>query len=515
MITNFSKNYILNNLDLSTYYNNNNHINDAFIITLDKDKQRYDQTLKILNNLNLNCIKFPAIYGKTLKLTNPNIYHKFKKINSGEIGCACSHLIIYYIASQHKNQNAYTLIFEDDIILKNDITPDAFNKKITNAISHNPDIVYLGKCFEYCNKIKNINDDLYYGYKPVCFHAYIIKNSFAKNIVNYVDIVKTINKPIDSLVTFLSKPKKTLIFHPSIFNQNLTHPSNLRDIKVQKYNNTECKKLEHFENINKTKNGLIEFVKQYVNNMDDLLTQYNDNPYVISLDKDIVKYNNTKEILKQLDFIPNKFNAIYGKQLQITNPEIFELFDNLSPSEIGCFISHVIVIYIISKQHNDYGIVFEDDIALNPNINPNDIIQKINSVKLYNANIVYLGKCLEQCITIKPINNETDLYYGSSPLCLHAYMIKNTFAKQIIEYLENQDIYNLPIDKIILNVTKNKEEIIIFHPSLIIQDYKYDSNLRSKFSQQFNSYECKTGDFNKLCFCIIIIITIVLFYIRN
>jgi len=264
-----------------------------------------------------------------------------------------------------------------------------------------------------------------------------------------------------------------------------------------------------------TKNKLIEFIKNYVNILDntELFSYYGDrqqpynHPFIISLETDKHKYANAKTILQQLKFEPIKFTAIYGKDFEIKNPEIFNLFKNLSPNEIGCFLSHVILIYIISKQPNTdkYSIIFEDDIQIGPDIDTTQLKNKILSSTKYNANIIYLGKCLEQCYSMEPVENRSDIFYGKKPLCLHAYMIKNSFAKKVINYIESQSIYDIPIDLLILKIFEKKNDIIIFHPSLFRQNIQYDSNLRNKFSQQFSVMECRdSGTMTKYVIFLII-----------
>ena len=502
MISQFSENYLhynklTNKLDLTEYYNNNEIVSRPFVISLNKDIKRYGETKKLLTNLQLDCIKFPAIYGSSLKKSHNEIYKIFNKLNTGEIGCACSHMVIYYIASQHSNQDAYTLIFEDDIMLNNPLNSEQLQNKMYDAISNDPDIIYLGKCFEYCDQMEKLNDTLYYGYQPVCFHAYIIKNSYCTYLINYINTLTTINKPIDTLITSLTLPKKVLVFHPSLFIQNAEHVSNLRGTVAQRHNTKECKVGTSIELFTSGNNDLMKFVKSFVpNNEISLLSYYNDisesymHPFIISLEKDKHKYHNTKKILDQLTFEPVKFDAIYGKDYEHT--EIFSFFKDLNSNEIGCFLSHLSVIYMISKHPNKdgYSMIFEDDILLNPDIDYHTILDKIKLAMTYNTNLIYLGKCLEQCFLMKPIWGHNEIFYGTYPLCLHAYMIKNSFAKQIIDYVKGQNVLELAIDKILPKVSEMDNDIIVFHPSLFKQNILYDSNLRTKFYQQFNVMEC-------------------------
>ncbi len=530
MLDQFAKKYIeynklINKINLDEYYKNTSLISGTFIISLDKDYERYAETLKLINSLNIddNIIKFPAINGKSLKRSNRLIYHKFSKINPSEIGCFMSHFTLYLSASEHQNQNAYTLIFEDDITLNNN-NGGNIKQKIDSALNMDPEMLYLGKCFESCSDMVKINDDLHYGFNPVCFHSYMIKNSFAKQVVNYIINQQYINEPIDNLLAKLIHENKLLVFHPSLFIQNIKWESNLRDKKKQQSNTTECsnirkikKIIEHFE-INNKKNILKDFVENYVNNLDDvhLLTYYNNTakynePFVVSLEKDSNKYNNTKQLLETLALEPIKIDAIYGKNL---DENICDLFTNLSKNEIGCMISHIITIYIISKHKSkeQYSIIFEDDIMFNNKINLNDVIlkQKLNDAISYNPNLIYLGKCFESCSNIKQIKD--DIYYGNKPLCLHAYMIKNSYAKAIINYIFSQNKFMAPIDVVIPQIANNMN-IIDFHPSLFYQNPNYTSNLRGKIAQYYNTLDCEDDrlnvKYNSIFYTIICVIIII------
>ena len=77
---------LINPYNYQEYYNNHNVVNYPFIISLDKDVHKYNNAKQILHNLNLNPIKFNAIYGKELKHTHPDIFVKFDNLNDGEIG---------------------------------------------------------------------------------------------------------------------------------------------------------------------------------------------------------------------------------------------------------------------------------------------------------------------------------------------------------------------------------------------------------------------------------------------
>jgi len=230
---------IINPYNYQEYYNNNELINDPFIITLEKDIEKYDNASHILEKLQLHPMKFNAINGKDLKSSRSDIFDKFKGLNDGEIGCFISHFLIYYLASQHSNPEQYTMIFEDDIGSNIDAT--LLNNKLKDVIRYNKDLIYLGKCAEFCFMIKPIYDDLYQGYQPLCMHAYMIKNSFAKKVVDDINKLKIIDIPIDQIISKSVSGNSILEYHPSLFYQDPKYPSNLRGTMLQIANELECK----------------------------------------------------------------------------------------------------------------------------------------------------------------------------------------------------------------------------------------------------------------------------------
>src|SRR6185503_10798289 len=73
---------------------------------------------------------------------------------------------------------------------------------------------------------------------------------------------------------------------------------------------------------------------------------------------------------------------------------------------------------------------------------------------------------------------------------MHAYLIKNSFAKKLTRNITKLNKISYPIDVIIFNWVENND-IMEFHPSIFYQDAKYTSNLRTKNRQMANEFECK------------------------
>ena len=106
---------------------------------------------------------------------------------------------------------------------------------------------------------------------------------------------------------------------------------------------------------------------------------------------------------------------------------------------------------------------------------------------------------------------------------MHAYLIKNSFAKKVVKEINALEKINLPIDVIVLNYI-SQDDLLEFHPSLFYQDPKYSSNLRSTISQIVNEIECRDlpnlprksmhVHQNKIIIGLIIIIICIILYYR-
>ena len=118
------------------------------------------------------------------------------------------------------NSNDNTIfIFEDDISSK---VKKNYKQIIENAMSNIPndwDIVYFGRCWDNCNEMKKITNDLYKVTSPLCRHAYGLTKNGAKKILKYT-IPMYHNG--DKMYSFNIKNGKIKAYaiHPGIFFQN-------------------------------------------------------------------------------------------------------------------------------------------------------------------------------------------------------------------------------------------------------------------------------------------------------
>lgn len=233
----------INKKDKQEYLTDNNRYSRPFIISRKKDGLKYQNSSRLIQNLGLNPIRFNAVEGTEIKDIEFFRFN-FPLLRPGEMGCLASHLSILALASQHPNQDQFTLVFEDDIVSQ--LTKDAFDKHLDElwrvSRAKKASIVHLGKCLESCSKITPVENSpgIYHSYAPSCAHALAIRNSFAKKVM---EEMKDYNMGIDSILGDYVKNGVVvgLTFHPGLFYQDVLNlESGLRNKKEQMINYLEC-----------------------------------------------------------------------------------------------------------------------------------------------------------------------------------------------------------------------------------------------------------------------------------
>ena len=210
---------------------------DLYVITLGKEERLENiknQQKKINNKIQI----FDAVYGLKLDLndlknnnilSDENILSEDYKHKMGEIGCYLSHLNIYKKIKKD-NKNGYTIIFEDDFLIKSDDLINDAKKAIDilNSKNINFDFLFLGNLKD--NHGENIADNLYYLDKNINLygtHGYIINN---KNIDKIIDKLNIIKKPIDNSIEDLSYNMlfNTIVIYPNLVIQEGEFKSTIR-----------------------------------------------------------------------------------------------------------------------------------------------------------------------------------------------------------------------------------------------------------------------------------------------
>jgi glycosyl transferase family 25 len=211
----------------------------TYIINLEKDKERYKNITKLLENSNLDIYKFDAIYGKELSENeiNSNVSNICSTIlcNYGIIGCAISHIKLWKQLLNEKDD--YFLIFEDDI---KKINFTQLYKLINNLHTFDWDIINLYSIISINKKIiKNIDDiQIIDTSIPLTLCGYLVNKKFLKKITNYFETNKIIWH-IDSYLIYL-KYKLNLKYYN--LNTNIVEPSK-NNSSINSTNNNLTKKI--------------------------------------------------------------------------------------------------------------------------------------------------------------------------------------------------------------------------------------------------------------------------------
>lgn len=150
----------------------------------------YNNDLLLKNNL---------VKQKWITDTKNNVPY-IKKFTISRAICHLGHIKI--LKTFLKSDKEYALIFEDDIEINNNFK-DVKSKinTIINNIPSDTDIIYLSYCFEYCDKIKKINNIFSHSYRPLCRHFYLVSKKGAEKIINLtVPMFSSGDRMIGSLI---------------------------------------------------------------------------------------------------------------------------------------------------------------------------------------------------------------------------------------------------------------------------------------------------------------------------
>ena len=185
----------------------------VYVINLYHCKDRLELFKNTYNFHNIDYEVIPAIVGNKLDINrlhkeqivgdyvmntiNKEIRDYHYEINTmGAIGCYLSHIELWKKIKEDKNCN-YGIIFEDDVIINNNITDKVIYEYI-NDLPNDWDILLLNNVRKG-NEIKN---NLFKVSKFICTHSYIIKkNSIDKILKEMMPINQHIDFKLSCLAT--------------------------------------------------------------------------------------------------------------------------------------------------------------------------------------------------------------------------------------------------------------------------------------------------------------------------
>jgi len=175
------------------------------------------------------------------KIVSPEYIVDTTKRRKGQIGCFMSHLKIYNLINR-KSRTGYSIIFEDDFIIKT----DHFIRDVDNALKimknvdfdmlflgHNSEIYANGTVAK--NRGKLLQDNIHHYDSGHLFYGtegILINN---KNIAKILQYVNYIDEPIDQRIPSLAANHKLNIFtiHPVLVEQQeMTSAINVEGLNI-------------------------------------------------------------------------------------------------------------------------------------------------------------------------------------------------------------------------------------------------------------------------------------------
>lgn len=220
--------------------------------------------------------------------------------------------------------------------------------------------------------------------------------------------------------------------------------------------------------------------------------------FIINLKKDTKRYDDITSQLKNNNFSNyERIDAILGK-------DVYKNYNtNLTPAQIGCYLSHLKAYYQIIEQDLDYAIILEDDVKLSEWFtNLENIIKTLpknfdicwignsrakwprnpcNIIPDYDYNLIKNNKVNDYVYKIDDHAISTMNY----PMGGYGLVISKNAAKKIIE---DDKHFIIPIDNYLV-FNENLERYMTV-PSVIVHCYDHDSNLlpNSNTSKKSDNY---------------------------
>ena len=430
-------------IDKSYYLDWNNKITDnidkKYFINLDNSLDRKKYMDEESKSLDLNLIRFPAVYGQNVneeKLIERRVLDKNHKLKKGELGCYLSHL---NLLNKCKDDNDnIVMILEDDIEFG-----DNFKDKLNEYYKEVPndwDIIYLGGSRLRGRKIsehvlKGIYDKEPKGDFNMGMYAILLNK---KSINKLLKITVPIRHAIDTVVAKNNEILNIYFINPSIVHHNNDFISDIHYVnnkKIRRYTN----KITNVPPIivGEENNSLFSIPLFYLN-----------------LDNDFDRNKNFEAIIKKFNLDGSRVKAIYGKTYNrdyiVVNKKKYNFIINTkykpNKGQIGTCLSHIKAILEFKDRNIDYGLICEDDLdftiisKFKSVIDLNNIITEAppdwELIKLHSSNPKILNELIDDF-------NVGKLYSKINPLdkshySMMAYIINKKYIKSFFEkYYKN------------------------------------------------------------------------------
>ena len=208
--------------------------------------------------------------------------------------------------------------------------------------------------------------------------------------------------------------------------------------------------------------------------------------YVINIDASVDRLNATTERLAAQDITFTRISAVVGKELseeEISRHYSKDLnkrkyYKDLTPAQIGCFLSHREAWKRIAEGEGDWGIVLEDDFNVIGDINL--AIETINNLKV-SWQLIKLAayQSRERKVAFStPVDHRFNLVVHKKPMSGGAATaITKQAAKQLLSATEK---FGRPCDTELQHFWETKVKVMSLMPYVIEQDMTFESTISAK-----------------------------------
>jgi len=195
------------------------YIDRIYVIAVEKRKKYMQKTMA---QYGLAPIFFDAVLKETLKpreLIDEGFLHRDHRLVKGQIACHYSHMEVLKLCAASTARHC--LVFEDDVA--GPAGPvGAYQKVVRHVMRHVPDdfdVIYLGRCFDYCYRDLPITKRLVRAFRPQCRHAYVVSRAGAARIVEWT---RPLRLPGDRTIGTLVANQRLTAYAvtPPLFEQN-------------------------------------------------------------------------------------------------------------------------------------------------------------------------------------------------------------------------------------------------------------------------------------------------------
>lgn len=190
--------------------------------------------------------------------------------------------------------------------------------------------------------------------------------------------------------------------------------------------------------------------------------------YIISLKRSPERKKNMENMFKNTGLSFTYFDAVDGKNMSIEEKQLADKY--ISPTahlpdfsgEVGCYLSHVLLLKHIKKSEHPNTLILEDDAV----INDFNLIKNIKNMLIQDYDVMFLGHCGEtKGKVVKIVKDPYTLRESIRPRCLHGYVISQKGVDNMLKIFENQK-GEQAVDHIFAN---SKLQNYSMHPQLIKQ----------------------------------------------